>query len=576
MNAIPYPAGRQHGLIGDRRTAALVAADGTIDWMCLPDYDGEPLFGALLDARRGGFWRLGPARLVQARQQYEGATAILTTTWTLPEGRLELTDAMLWPETQRPTGLNDARAVLRRLRCLEGQVDCVSSLSASARAPQPPQIWSTRPLPAQARFRMQVGEELWAVVWCGDVAHWSEARCREELDVVRGFWRRFVRRVRHAGPRRTEVLRTAVTIHLLAYAPSGAAVAAPTTSLPERIGGTWNADYRLSWIRDASLSMSALSTLGDPESAGRYLDWLAGRGTKDALRQPVFGLRGSAEKPQRNRDDLAGYRGSRPVRMGNHAYEQRQFGSLGFMADCVLTYVQAGGEWKHEHWDMICQAADHAAEVWREPDNSLWELADRRPYVMSRVMSWVALDRASRLAERAGHAAPASWARAMEDIRADVLERGWSDRLNAFRQSYDGDALDAAALLIPLFGFLPFDDERVRRTIDAIAERLTIDDFVFRFDPDETPGLSGEPPLGEYEGAFVPCTLWMAAAQAGLGHVDQAEKILAQLDRLVGPLGLLPEGIDPRDGAFRGNLPLLFSHAAYLRACQALAHAVRN
>jgi GH15 family glucan-1,4-alpha-glucosidase len=578
--SIPYPAIGRHGVIGDRRTAALVAADGTIDWLCLPDYDGQPVFGALLDARAGGAWRLGPARLVQGRQSYDGDTAVLTTAWELESGRLELTDTMLWPEDDRPAGRVDGRAVLRRLRCVTGQAACVWALEPRPDGAPEIHTWTSGPIgtvpgaPPRGveRFTLHAGEELWAVLGPDDANGWTVERCRAALEETATFWRQLAARLQWNGPGAPQARRAGITIHLLSYAPDGSVVAAPTTSLPERIGGSWNADYRLSWVRDSALSLGALASLGDVENAGRYLDWLGRRAAGGVPQRPLYSLREDRGTPTQHDGALAGYRGSAPVRFGNHAYDQRQIGSLGFLADCVLVYLRHGGDWGEVHWDMLRRAADHVADTWREPDNGVWELKTRQRYVSSQVMCWTALDRAARVAQRLGRDAPVDrWRAAMDDIAADVLSHGWSDRLGAFRQCHEAEGLDASSLLIPIMGMLPFDDPRVVRTVDRIVERLTIDGLVYRFDPDEVPAIDDARPMGQYEGAFLPCTFWLATVLAAMGRRDAARDLLARVDTVVGPTGLLAEGVDPRDGTFLGNMPLLFSHAEQLRALRALA-----
>ncbi|HVV17273.1 MAG TPA: glycoside hydrolase family 15 protein [Polyangia bacterium] len=572
---IPYPAIGRHGVVGDRRTAALVAADGTADWLCLPDYDSAPFFSALLDAPAGGFWRLGPARLRQGRQRYEGDTAVLTTEWQIDGGRLELTDAMLWPEDQRTNGRDGERVLLRRLRCHGGSVDCVSSLRPSPEAAARPQVWFAGALAGtrdERRFVLANGEELWAVL-ATSREEWTPARCRQSLDEVLAYWRDFAGRLRCAGPRRAQEARAGITIHLLAYAPDGSVVAAPTSSLPERVGGSWNADYRLSWVRDASLSVGALAKLGDLASAQRFLGWLERRSDPATLAAPLFTIHGERAAPVHRLEALSGYRSSRPVVFGNHAYAQRQIGSIGFLADCAWTYVRLGGSWNETDWRFVRVAANHVAATWSEPDNSLWELSRRGQYVSSRVMSWVALDRASKLARRCGDTSRLKvWSSVMDAIHAEVASRGWSARLGAFRQRYDEDNLDAAALLIPIMGFLPYDDPRVVRTIERIADHLTIDELTYRFEPERVPALSDEDPMGSFEGAFLPCTCWLATAYVGLGRDPAAERILARVDEVAGGTGLLAEAVDPRDGTFLGNMPLLFSHSEYLRAVHALRH----
>lgn len=565
---IPYPAVEAHGVIGDRRTAALVASDGTIDWLCLPDYDGRVVFGALLDANRGGFWRVGPAMLRQGAQHYLGRTPILSTCWSATEYDVELVDAMLFPH-DRDASTSGARIVLRRLHCRRGSVDCVSAFSPASHGRD--KFWCSDPAMrgvAGAR-RLRRGETVWFVFGVGASKRWTAAAAERALHDVERFWTDELRTFHRLDPR---LVRSAVTIRLLEYAPAGSIVAAPTTSVPERIGGSWNADYRLTWVRDASLSIGTLARLGDLASATRYFDWIVARDSVTrAPLQVAYEVRGGRRPDERSRRDLDGYRGSKPVRFGNHAYRQQQHDEFGYLADCALTYLEHGGEWDPRLWGLLARCADYVAGHWRQKGNGIWELTPRQRHVSGRVMAWVTLDRVLRIAARLRLTPPqlVRWRRVKQAIHDDVMTNGWSESLRAFKQSIETDALDASALLIPMFGFLPVSDPRVVSTVTRIAERLTIDGCVYRFDPHAVPNV-GPSPMGEFEAAFLPCTFWLATAFAMLGRRRDAEDILRAAEAAAGPLGLFAEAIDPRDRAFRGNTPLLFSHVEYVRAVQAL------
>jgi GH15 family glucan-1,4-alpha-glucosidase len=595
---IPYPPIERHGVIGDRRTAALVAADGTIDWFCLPDYDGPSVFGALLDAEQGGFWRLGPVDPTLGEQRYVGESTALQTVWETDDFALVLTDAMVAPEDERPTGAERWRAIVRRLRCDRGAVSCVSLVQ-----PRPdfgPQVavrsapggivfaageihlglWSNRPLvanddTASTTVRLQSGETVWAVLSLGEMPDaWTESRAEELLVKGSRYWETWTRNLTYTGPRGDRVRRTARTVHLLSYAPTGSLVAAPTTSLPERIGGDRNYDYRFAWVRDASLSLAILSLLGDRHTARRYMDWLADLDSAtDSPLQVVYRVDGGTDLTQYERDDLAGYRESLPVRIGNHAFGQRQLDSLGYLADCALIYLKQGGAWRDAYWRMIAAAADYTAANWRLPDSGIWELPAEQHYVSSKVMSWVTLQRTIEIAKRTGHGGEIDrWLPVMDAIHAEVMARGWSGALGAFRQRYEADTLDAAALLIPVMGFLPADHPRVVATVERIAATLAVDGLVHRFVAGETPGHE-DLPVGEFEGAFLPCTFWLATTYAMMGRPDAAEAILARVESIAGDLGLFAEEVDARAGVFLGNSPLLFSHVEYARAVLELAKA---
>ena len=595
---IPYPLIERHGVIGDRRTAALVAADGTIDWFCLPDYDSPSVFGSLIDAERGGFWRLGPVHPTFGLQRYVTQSAALQTVWETEACALILTDVMLAPEDDRMAGAERRRTIVRHLRCTRGAVSCLSLIqprrdfvsAVTVRSVEGGVIfeaddlhlglWSSYPLltdddSASTTVHLRSGEAVWTVLSLGQMPNaWTEARAEAALAESVHYWEAWNRHLTYTGPRGDRMRRTAQTVHLLSYAPAGSLVAAPTTSLPERIGGDRNYDYRFAWVRDASLSLAILSLLGDRETARRYMDWLSDLGSAtDSPLQVVYRVTGGTDLTQQERDDLAGYRESRPVRIGNHAFGQRQLDSLGYLADCALIYLKQGGAWRDAYWRMIRAAADYTVANWRLPDSGIWELPGEQHYVSSKVMSWVTLERTVEIAKRTGHPDVIdAWLTAMDAIHVEVMARGWSERLGAFTQRYEADTLDAAALLIPVMGFLPADHPRVIATVEQIAASLTIDGLVHRFLAAETPGHD-DLPLGEFEGAFLPCTFWLATTYAMMGRPDDAEAILARVEPIAGELGLFAEEVDARAGVFLGNSPLLFSHAEYARAVLELAKA---
>ncbi|MGE3073935.1 MAG: glycoside hydrolase family 15 protein [Dehalococcoidia bacterium] len=588
-----------YGVIGDRRTAALVSACGRVDWLALPDFDGRTVFGRLLDPR-GGSWRFGPHAESPGSQHYEPETCVLTTRWETAEGTLELTDFMAWPESSRPEGMADVRLVVRRLQSTAGRHVCALELSpvyvfrerlAGLGGEGSPlavdgtalRFWTTvlrSSWKARQRidFELAEGEEQWAVLSCGSSDAVDPLLNAEGLtgllESTRSYWRGRARRVRYEGPARELVVRSLLTIHLLSYAPAGSVVAAPTTSLPERLGGDRNYDYRFAWVRDASLSLAVVAMLGDTEAARDYMDWLVAcpPGAEGPL-QVVYGIRGEVDLTEVIRDDIRGYEDSRPVREGNAAYDQRQLDSLGYLADCALRYLESRGEWRASFWDLIRRAADYVVATWREPDSGIWEIrGDQRHYVSSKVMSWVTLERAIRIAMSLGEPVAPAWNAARDEIHAEVCRRGWSPVLGAFRQHYDADTLDSSALLIPVMGFLPATDPRVVSTVERLRADLEINGHLHRFDARV---LAGEVPLapGDFEGAFVPCTLWLITTLALMGRGTEAERLLTSLEGQL-PLGLLPEEIDARSGRFLGNTPLMFAHVEYLRARLQLAGSV--
>lgn len=588
MRAVPFPAIEKHGLTWDGRSAAVIAADGTVSWMCLPRFDGAPLFGALLDVEHGGYWRLGPAIASLGEQHTIEGTNSLSTVWSSADGRLELIDTMTIPEG---SGL---RAIVRRLRCDEGAVRCFHGIDVrqdfgmAASSSRTPDGWSfetadarvhlrffaagAHAIPLEGTFMLHAGESLWVVLALDERLIASAHEAEAAVQATGRHWKHRATSL-YTGPRREAIARSNLLIHALTHAPTGAPVAAATASVPERIGGDWNADYRFTWIRDASLSLAVLALLGNLESATRYMDWLASLEPGDhAPLQVLYRVDGSRELPQVERPDVAGYRNSKPVRFGNHAASQRQLDAFGFLCDCAFIYLDQGGAWKPEYWDLVRRAADHVLATWHLPDNSLWEVEPVRHYVSGKVMAWVALERTVRIARALGHEdGIGRWSEGMRRIHDEVMLRGWSERLESFRQHYDDDTLDASALLVSVMDFLPADHPRVLKTIECIETELSIDGFVYRFDPRATLGPHVAP-LGEFEAAFLPCTFWLATAHAKAGNPERAEAILGRAERIAGS-GWFAEAVDPREMTFRGNFPLLFSQVEYVRAALETAKA---
>jgi GH15 family glucan-1,4-alpha-glucosidase len=590
---------KQHAVIGDRRTAAMVGANGTIDWWCLPNFDGDVVFGALLDAERGGHWKAGPESGKIGTQEYIKNTAVVQTTWSTGDRELELVDAMLWPDRGVSDPRAEQRVMLRRLRCLRGKSNCMVELAprnifGSASAVKGPLGWRTGAsgdhwlgfwtsdsavasqirADSRAVFHLNEGQSVWMILGeREEPGAWTVERAEAALDETIASWSNWVKGHPFFGPRRDAVLRSVITIRLLSFQPNGAQVAAPTCSLPEKIGSNRNYDYRYAWIRDSSLALAIVSVMGDLEAAEKYMDWLARLGSSNDMPLQVFyGIDGRCHVPESEFDGLDGYRGSKPVRFGNHAFNQFQLDSLGYLADCSLIYLQQGGPWKPEYWKLIERIADYTAANWQRKDSGIWELSQERHYVSSKAMSWVVLERACRIADELPSVqAPAHWHSTMDAIHAQVMDRGWSESRQAFRQHYDSDDLDASVLLLATMGFLPADHPRIASTVAAIRTHLEQDGFVWRFHPCSLghPGM----PLDGMESAFLPCTFWLASALSRVGQEDEAERILDKVDAMFAQLGIFPEEADPHTGAALGNMPLLFSHAEHLKAVMDYAKA---
>ncbi len=594
----PYPPIERIGVIGDRRSAAVTAADGTICWLCWPNFDSPPVFASLIDLERGGFWRLGPESPPLGHQRYANDSITLITEWEVDGHWLELSDFMPFPETERSEHLAGGRTVLRRLRCLGGEGWCKMDLhprgdfQTHARISPTPEgatitlgelvlsMWASVPLEVNGQdvtvtFLLREGEEAWFVIGCGDVPlPSSAAHAKWLLEETEQYWKDWANRLSYVGFRSEWVRRSAMTFHLMTYAPTGALVAAPTSSLPERIGGDRNYDYRFAWIRDVSLALAILATLGDLQTSRRYMDWLSGlKSENDMPLQVLYRIDGGTCAEQEERAELEGYRGSTPVRIGNHAADQYQIDSLGYLADCALVYLEKGGEWKLEYWDLVRRLADHAAANWQRPTNGIWELSPRQHYVADKVMAWVTLERSIKIAKKLGSDIDLTdWERAKAAIFDEVMEKGWSESMGAFKQRYEAETLDASVLLMAMMEFLPADHPRMRSTIERIDRDLTIDGLVYRFNPpDQADPI--EQPLGEAEGAFLPCTFWLAAAHAMLGNDKKAQAILEKVESIAGDLKLFAEEVDPAARAFLGNTPLLFSHAVYIKAVMEIVKA---
>lgn len=606
LDFVPFPAVEQLGIVGDRRCAATIAADGTVCWLCLPRFDATPVFGALLDLTKGGYWRLGPEDRDLGTQRYLPGTAVLVTHWEAPGSVLELTDCMLWPEDTRPDGLDGRRVLLRRLRCLSGTrrvinravpredfrlPACAAPLGAAGVRLQTPSmdlgLWCSAPLQlspghdgAGLVAELTEGEEIWSILDGAEaVGGWTVEAARAALERTVAYWQSWSAALECTGRRAERIRLSAIAVHLCTYAPTGAVIASPTAGLPERVPGSYTYDYRYCWVRDGAVAMALLVQLGALEPVGRWLDWLAGLpsarsdGTKGAPLQVLYRIDGAAETPGHQRDDIEGYRSCKPVRFGNPVYQMLELDGFGFLADLALAYAHAGGGLTEAHWDLVRRCADFVAANWQEPDGGTWELMPFQHFTSSKVMCWVALDRSLGIAALLGHPAPSAWAAARAAIHAEVMDKGWCGAARSFTQHYGSDGLDATALLIPLMGFLPPDHERVRSTVAAVVKGLSLNGLLHRFIPDHTPGRPNQP-MGDREGAFLMCGFWLARTWAMLGEPARTEAVLARAEACGGTTGLFSEAGDARHApGLLGNMPLLFSQAEYARAAMATREA---
>ncbi len=574
-----------YGVIGDLRTAALVGRDGGVDWWCTPRFNDPSVFAALLDADRGGRWRVGPDAPAISEQRYLPGTNVLVTTFHFEAGgAAAVTDFMPMGGARGPEP-----TIVRRVAGHRGRVPMAATVQprfdygreaanlASRRAgllatagghalalSAWPEIgWAIEAGAATARFELDAGEERWFVLrWDHDETPAAVTLGPQAaLDATIGFWDAWVAPLEYHGPYRAEVQRSALALKLLQYEPTGAIVAAPTTSLPEWPGAGRNWDYRYTWLRDSAYVLYALDSLGIASEAEAYLRFLVRAFRRDDAShlQVLYSPHGDREAPEQVLDHLEGYAGSAPVRIGNGAASQFQLDVYGELLDTIALAHRAR-EPGEGLWASVHRLVEWVASNWRRPDWGIWEARlEPRHHVLSKVMAWVALDRGIALAEAHGLRADlARWREEAAAVRAEVMERGWDPARASFLQAYGETGLDAANLIIPKVRFLPRGDPRVRSTLEAIRRELGAgpEELVYRYrSPD---GLEGD------EGAFVACSFWMIQNVALTGDVEEAERLFRLLLRRAGPLGLFAEEIDPHTGDHLGNYPLGLSHAALI------------
>jgi GH15 family glucan-1,4-alpha-glucosidase len=589
------PAIRDLGLLGDTRTAALVDDRGRVVWLCLPHFDGEPVFASLVAGEQGGDFLLGPAGPADmVRRRYRDHSTVLETTWHVGGARLVLTEGMV---AEVAGSLFPTFCLVRRLEADGGAVDCslrfdprFGTERRTARVRSTPgalvcvdrgtalAVTADRDLGLRpgrtVGLRVEPGRPLTVVLTAADrgpLTHLAPGDAWGALLDDEAGWRRWSARIDLDGPFNAAVERSLITLRLLTYSPSGAPVAAPTTSLPEQLGGHRNWDYRFAWPRDASIGIGAFLGVGLDEQARAFLYWLLHASRLDRPRLPaLLTLHGGRVPPEREVADWPGYGGSRPVRFGNGARHQHQLDNYGWVLDAMWLLVRAGHGLYGETWRTAMALADHVAARWREPDAGLWEVrGDPAHYVHSKLMAWLALDRALRIAgtHRTPERRRARWTSERDAIAADVVANGVDPARGIFVRAYGRRDLDAALLVLPLLGLDPPRSARVVGTIDAVRRELSAGGpLLYRYPPGDD-GLAGG------EGAFLPCSFWLAQALAATGAVDEAVEVFEQLLRLAGPLGLYAEEADPESGELLGNYPQALTHAALVQAALAIRDA---
>lgn len=610
--SVPFPPIGDYAFLADGENCALVAPNGSVEWLCVPRPDSSSVFAAMLD-RGGGRFRLGPRGvMVPAGRRYLPGTLVLETTWQTRSGWLLVTDALCvaaWhdcvgPRPRHPRAPDDwaaAHALVRVVRCVHGAVDVRMDCEPMFDFGRSAAIWrqedkSSADMPsvvadaggalsirlatdlnlgidghrAYAHRRLRVGETAYAAVLWSDGPDPADASAAGELlEVTAAYWREWLGESELPDhPWRSHLERSAIILKGLTYRPTGATLAAATTSLPETPGGERNWDYRYSWLRDSSFTLWGFYTLGFAKEAEDYFSFVADV-AEDGPLQVVYGVWGERNLPEMRHDSLGGYEGAVPVRSGNAAASQFQLDMWGVVLDAIYLHVRSRDDFTDRVWKLVCHLVPEALAHWEEPDHGIWEVrSEPRHFTTSKLMCWVAADRGARLAERYGDATlAASWRRSAEEIKEDICRNAVSQR-GTFTQSYGSDTLDASLLLIPLVRFLPREDPRVRETVLAVAKELTRDGLVLRYRLNESPdGLEGE------EFTFSICSFWLVSALIEIGEAEQGRRLCEKLLSLAGALGLYAEELDPQTGRHWGNVPQAFTHLALI---DAVAHVIRH
>ncbi len=593
-----------HGVIGNLHTAALVGMDGTIDWLCLPAFDSPSVFCSILDDEKGGHFRLRPVEYERSQQLYLPDSNVLLTRFLSRQGMAEVIDFM--PILSRP---GDRPRLVRHARTVRGsmefEVECrpafdyargghhlsttkSGAVFASASASYSSLGFSSSvPLEkgpkdaARALFRLAEGGRATFVLseveeGEGPGPVFGREEFEESLHATLGYWRRWISGSTYSGRWRESVHRSALVLKLMVYDPTGALVAAPTMGLPERIGGGRNWDYRYAWLRDSAFTLYALISIGFDQEASRFMGWLRDRcaADVDGLLQPLYGIDGRAKIEEEELHHLSGYMGSSPVRLGNAAYDQLQLDLYGAILDAAYLYNKHGAPLDYDLWQNLRRILDWLGENWHLPDEGIWEVrGGRRHFVSSKVMSWVALERAVRISRQrglpSGNGGEGRWVAERDKIYEEIMEKGWNAERGSFVQHYGGDALDASLLLMPLVKFVGPTDPRWLATLDSIQKELTYDTLVDRYSTEEAApdGLVGD------EGSFSLCSFWFVECLTQAGRLDEARLALEKMFSYANHLGLYAEEIGS-SGEALGNFPQALTHLSLISAAVHLDRAL--
>jgi GH15 family glucan-1,4-alpha-glucosidase len=599
----PFPPIADYAFVSNCHTGALIAPDGAVDWLCVPSFDSPSIFGSVLDREAGAF-RLGPFAINHpTARAYEPGTNVLVTTWKTPSGWVVVRDALtigprdhedtITPHTRPPADDDAEHMLVRTVECIDGsmEIELVCEpvfdygreaaewklvgedrhAADASGAGQTVRLVSDLALGIEAnrvrgRHVLQAGDRAYcALSWSEGFAAPDDAEeAQARIEATTRYWRRWLGQARIPDHEwRDPLQRSALAIKGLTYMPTGATVAALTTSLPETPGGERNWDYRYTWMRDTTFTLQALHYLDLEWEADEFMQFVADvEPTEDGSLQIMYGIDGRRDLTESTRDDLSGYAGARPVRIGNGAFDQRQNDVFGAVLDSILLHTRRSKRLPRRLWPIVQTQAECATQVWKNPDQGIWEARGKpQHYVSSKLMCWVALDRAAKIGEIRGDAElAAKWRETAAEIKADILEHGVTAN-GVLRQHYDTDSLDASTLLGAIFGFLPGTDDRLVASVEAIARDLTENGFVLRYRTDETDdGLSGK------EGTFLICSFWLVSALAIVGERQQARDLLERLLRIASPLGLYAEEFDVETARHLGNFPQAFSHLALIEA----------